>query len=299
MNSARWAPWAAAAVGVQVGAAIVATRFVVGEVGPATLAGLRYAIGLATLLPFVLHFVRHTPQRTPITARELPRMALLGIGQFALLIALLNIGLQALPAAPAALLFACFPLLTLLVAAALGHERLSVRKGIGALLTLVGVGVALGPSVWAGSAAPTSPLKGALAVLGSALCGAVCSVLYRPVLRRHPALPVSAIAMAAAVLFLAVWAPFEDAAARIAHVSARGWLAIAFIGTSSGVGYFLWLWALRHASASRVTLFLALSPLTALLLGALWLSEPLAPRLLMALALVAAGLRVAQEEASA
>ncbi len=132
-------------------------------------------------------------------------------------------------------------------------------------------------------------------MLGSALCGAVCSVLYRPVLRRHPALPVSAIAMTAAVLFLAAWAPFEDAAARIANVGARGWLAIAFIGTSSGVGYFLWLWALRHASASRVTLFLSLSPLTALLPGTLWLGEPLAPRVLLALVLVAAGLRVVQD----
>lgn len=127
MNAAAWAPWTAAAVGVQVGAAIVATRFVVGELGPATLAGLRYAIGLATLLPFVLA----AREPATITPREWPRIALLGIGQFALLIALLNIGLQTLPAAKAALLFACFPLLTLLVAAALGHERLSLRKSLG------------------------------------------------------------------------------------------------------------------------------------------------------------------------
>ena len=278
-------------MGVQVGAAIVATRFVVGEVGPATLAGLRYAIGLVTLLPFVLHFLWRTPQRTPITARELPRMALLGVGQFALLIALLNIGLQTVPAAQAALLFACFPLLTLLVAAALGHERLNARNGLGTLLTLGGVAVAFGPGVLAGS----TSLAGALAVLASALCGAVCSVLYRPVLQRHPVLPVSAVAMAAAVLFLAVWAPFEAAASRIALLSPTAWRAIAFIGASSGIGYFLWLWALRHASASRVTLFLSLSPLTALLLGAVWLGEPLVPRLLVAVALVAIGLRIAQE----
>jgi hypothetical protein len=43
---------AAAATGVQVGAAIVASRFVVAEVPPLTLALLRYVIGLACLLPF-------------------------------------------------------------------------------------------------------------------------------------------------------------------------------------------------------------------------------------------------------
>jgi drug/metabolite transporter (DMT)-like permease len=103
---------------------------------------------------------------------------------------------------------------------------------------------------------------------------------------------VSVIAMAAAVLFLAAWGWAEGGAARIAQVSAAGWRAVVFIGVSSGVGYFLWLWALRHAPASRVSLFLSLSPLTAMLLGVLWLGEPLAPRLWLALALVVAGLWV-------
>jgi len=50
------APLAAAATGVQVGAAIVASRFVVADVPPLTLALalLRYAIGFACLLPFLL-----------------------------------------------------------------------------------------------------------------------------------------------------------------------------------------------------------------------------------------------------
>ncbi|MDP3828050.1 MAG: hypothetical protein Q8Q74_15970, partial [Polaromonas sp.] len=45
---------AAAATGVQVGVAIVASRFVVADVPPLTLALLRYAIGFACLLPFFL-----------------------------------------------------------------------------------------------------------------------------------------------------------------------------------------------------------------------------------------------------
>lgn len=290
MSAARLAPWAAAAVGVQVGAAIVATRFVVGELGPATLAGLRYAIGLLTLLPFLL--ATQAPVR--IARRDLPLIALLGIGQFGLLIALMNIGLQTVAAAKAALLFASFPLLTLLVAAGLGHERLTWRKTWGVVLTLGGVAAALGPEAltWSRS------LQGEGAVLASALCGAVCSVLYRPVLQRYPALPVGAWAMAAATVFLATWALFENTAVRVPQVSARGWGAIVFIGVSSGMGYFLWLWALKHAAASRVTLFLALSPLTAMLLGVLWLGEPLPIRLLAALVLVVAGLWVAQGRGS-
>jgi len=285
--AARWAPWAAAAVGVQVGATIVATRHVIGETGPVMLAALRYLIGLLTLLPFVLG----AAQRTRFARADLPRIVLLGIGQFALLVALLNVGLQTVPAARGALLFASFPLLTLLVAAALGHERLSWRKGAGVALTLAGVAIALGPD----ALAPGGAWVGEAAILASALCGAVCSVLYRPLLRRYPALPLGAAAMASAVLFLGVWAPFEGGVARLSQVSAGGWAAIGFIGASSGIAYFLLLWALRHADASRVTLYLALGPVTALLLGVVWLGEPLTMSLLIAVALVAAGLRVVQD----
>jgi drug/metabolite transporter (DMT)-like permease len=294
----RWAPWAAAAVGVQVGATIVATRVVVDQLGPATLAALRYAIGLASLLPFVWYVTRREAaagavgMATPrIRANELPRIVLLGIGQFGLLIALLNFGLKSVPAAKGALLFASFPLLTLIVATLLGHERLGWRQSLGVGLTLAAVALALGPQAWQTHGSMT----GELAILASALCGAVCSVLYRPVLRRHAALPVSAIAMAAAVVVLGLCAPLEDAAHRLPKVDARGWAAIVFIGTSSGIGYFLWLWALRHAAASRVTLFLSLSPLTAMVLGVLLLGEPLQTSLVLALGLVVAGLWVAQD----
>jgi drug/metabolite transporter (DMT)-like permease len=44
---------AAAATGVQVGAAIVASRMVVADVPPLTLAMLRYGIGFLCLIPFI------------------------------------------------------------------------------------------------------------------------------------------------------------------------------------------------------------------------------------------------------
>jgi len=71
-----WSAAAAAVIGVQVGSAMVATRFVVDQTGPASLA----------------------------------------------------YGLRSIPSARAALIFATFPLLTSLVAAALGRERLTSSK---------------------------------------------------------------------------------------------------------------------------------------------------------------------------
>jgi drug/metabolite transporter (DMT)-like permease len=279
---------------VQVGAAIVASRFVVVEVPPLTLALLRYAIGFLCLLPFALPALRGA--RALVRTRDLLAMAALGTGQFGLLIALLNWGLQTVAAAPAALLFSLFPLLTLLLAAAAGREQVTPRLLAGVLLSIAGVALALLPKLQAGHA---GAWWGELAVLASAGVGALCSVLYRPYLRRYPTVPVSAFAMLASVLFLALIALGEDWPAQIRRLDAGSWGVVAFIGLSSGIGYFWWLYALKHESPTRVTVFLALNPVTAALLGRVLLGEPLPGLLLVALALIALGLWLATGGATA
>ena len=278
---------AAAATGILVGSAMVATRVVVHQVGPASLALLRYAIGVCCLLPLVL-----CSARVRFAPRDVLPIALLGITQFGILIALLNYGLAYIPSARAALIFATLPLLTLLLSAALGRERLTAMNTAGVLLTIVGVGFALGEKalqrgddahVWIGE----------LAVFASAASGALCSVLYRPYLRKYPTLPVSAFAMLASVVFLAILATGEGFFHTLPHFTARGWLAVLFIGVNSGIGYYLWLWALNHAPATQVTVFLSLSPVTAAALGALLLGEPVSPGALLGLVGVALGLVLA------
>lgn len=298
----NWPLLAAAATGVQVGAAIVASRFAVAEVPPLTLAMLRYAIGFACLLPFAWREAlrtlgSHAP--APVTrsrGRDLLAMAALGVGQFGILIALLNFGLQHVGAAQAALIFSLFPLLTLLLAAALGLERVTWQLLAGVLLSIAGVALALGPKLGTGPSAGDH-WWGELAVAAAALTGAACSVLYRPFLRRYPTVPVSAFAMLASVVFLALLAATEQWPQRLAGISAPAWAAVAFIGVSSGVGYFWWLYALKHESPTRVTVFLALNPVTAAFLGWAVLGERLPATAIGALALVAVALWVATRPA--
>jgi drug/metabolite transporter (DMT)-like permease len=111
--------------------------------------------------------------------------------------------------------------------------------------------------------------------------------------------PVSAFAMLASVLFLALLALGEQGPARVFTFSGRAWAAIAFIGVSSGIGYFWWLYALKHESPTRVTVFLALNPLTAALLGWALLGEALPAAAFGALALTVAGLWIATAVRSA
>ena len=291
MNRTALAVLAAAVTGIQVGAAITATRYVAADISPASLAFLRYAIGVACLLPvFAMTRVR-------FVGGDVVPIAALGIGQFGVLIALLNYGLKTVPAARGALIFAAFPLLTLVVAALLGHERVTVRKIGGILATLLGVFLALSDKLLNGASIDGfGALAGELAILGSAAVGAVCSVLYRPYLARYPALPVSAFAMLAAALALLVPAALDDLAVAPRELSPTAWAAIVFIGLSSGGGYVLWLWALKNIAATRVTVFLALSPITAAALGVALLGEPATAGMLAGLVCVAAGLWLAGGE---
>ncbi|MGB9364778.1 MAG: DMT family transporter [Xanthobacteraceae bacterium] len=286
MNRSALGALAAAATGVQVGAAIVATRYVAADISPASLAFLRYAIGVACLVPVVA-----MAQRVRFARGDILPIAALGIGQFGILIALLNYGLRSVPAGRSALIFASFPFITLVVAALLGHERVTVRKIGGILATMTGVALALGDKILgAGS------LAGELTILASAAVGAVCSVLYRPYLRRYPTLPVSAFAMAAAAVALFPPAALDDLFTAPAQLSAPAWAAIVFIGLSSGTFYVVWLWALKTIPASRVTVFLALSPLTAIVLGVALLGEPVTVQLVAGMACVAVGLWVANSK---
>lgn len=268
---------AAAATGVQVGAAIVASRFVVADVPPLTLALLRYSIGFFCLLPFLLKHFRHLALsgRAPAAMKNIAKkdwlaMAALGTGQFAVLIVLLNYGLQHIGAAQAALIFSLFPLLTLLLSSALGRERISPALLFGVLLSIAGVALSLWPKLQAPHA---GRWWGEAAVLASACVGALCSVLYRPYLQRYPTLAVSSFAMLVSVLFLSLLALQEYWPARVLALSSQTWAVVGFIGVSSGIGYFWWLYALKHESPTRVTVFLALNPLTAALLGMLFLGE--------------------------
>ncbi len=277
---------AAAATGIQVGAALVATRFVVNDIGPASLAFLRYAVAVLCLISPLL-----MSARTRFAPRDLVVVMALGIVQFGILIALLNLGLHFISSTRAALLFATFPLMTMVIAALLGRENLTGTKAAGVVLTIVGVAVALGERLLTESA--SGEWLGAVLVLTAALCGAVCSVLYRPYLARYPTLPVGFWAMLSSVGFLSGLAGMEGLFTEPPRLDPKGWTVVICIGLSSGIAYVLWLWALKHASPTRVTVFLSLSPVTAALLGVWILGEPFTPGVLLGLAGVVGGLWLA------
>lgn len=277
--------WAAAGTGIQVGAAMVATRYVVDAAGPGSLGFLRYLVGLICLLPALWW---RPWQR--IAARDLLPIGLLGVGQFAALMVLLNYSLLHITAARASLLFSTFPLMTMILSGLLGRERFTTAKVGGSLLTFAGVAIALGGAAMTAQPEQGSVWLGTLSALGAALCGAICSIFYAPYVGRYSALHVTSFAMFVAVLALAGVAGAEGFFLASPRFTLGETAAIVFIGVSSGVGFFLWVYALGNAPPTLVTLFLGLGPVTAAMGGTALLGEPLPVAALLGLSCVLAGL---------
>ncbi len=275
---------AAAASGIVIGTATVATGSVVNETGPITIAFIRYLIGVLLLLPLAIRI-----RWSPVTFRDFIAILLFGIFQFAFLIILLNVSVIYIAAGLAVLIFASLPLLTMAIAILLGRENFTYRKIFGILLTIAGVGFAVGATAFVEDFGMMGWI-GIGAALLSAFLGALCSVLYGAYMPRYPTLQISTMAMGCAVLFLFGLALMEGMADTVTSFSINIWLVLFFIGFLSAVGYFCWLFALSHIPASNVTVFLGLSPVTAAILGDIFLAQPLSVQDLIGTALVAAGL---------
>jgi drug/metabolite transporter (DMT)-like permease len=108
--------------------------------------------------------------------------------------------------------------------------------------------------------------------------------------RRYGAPQVSAVAMLATVAMLAGPALANDVTGEVRTMDDGVAGAVVALGIGSGIGYLLWLWALKSIDASTVTAFLMLSPVTALIAGAIFLDEAITITAAVGMALLGAGL---------
>jgi drug/metabolite transporter (DMT)-like permease len=268
------------------GSAVAATRFSLGAMDPLSVVTLRYAIGALCLAPFCLPALRRL--RSPAEARA---VAGLGVWFFALYPILFTVALVHTTAARGALALSAMPLLTLALAISLGREVFSWRKLAGILIAVGGLAYALSPKL---EGAPPGAWQGDLIMLAAAAMQAVYNVLSGPIIQRLGALAFTALALWVGALTLVLlctgWNGFDFLSA----VSTTAWGVLVYLGIfGCGLLWILWSVGLRRTSASAVALTVTVNALTASLLGALFLSEPIGLELIAGLVTVALGIAVA------
>ena len=286
MSEENWGVAAAAASSLIGGLSLVTIRLVVGTVDPILLALFRYGIGALCLLPILLR-----PGYRPPAMRAWLEIGLLGGLFFALFPILLNLALVHTTASRGALALSSLPLLTLALAAATGAERLTGRKLAGIALAIAGVALALGTGV---AGLDEGHWRGDLIMVAAALTGAVYNVMARPAIARHGALGFTTLAMTTGAAILALALPLGGALGPRLPQGVAAWSAVGFLGVVGGaVTFLLWSAGLARTTPTRVAVTVALNPVSAMLVGGLWLGEPLGPALLGGLGAVVVGILVA------
>ena len=288
MARPAWLPLAAASFAAIVGGtAAVATRVALASTDATTIAALRYVAG-AALFAAVAVPLGARPWRVART--DLVGLLVLGVGQFAVFGWLFTQGYAYIPAARGALILSTMPLLTLLIAAASGQERLTAVKLGGVALGAAGVAIALGER--AGAPHPEA-WKGDLMLLAAAFGGSLYNVFAPRYLRRYGTLSVTTFGMACGAACFGLMFAAASSTASVAAIDARGWWALAYLATVASAGnFFLWLWALERISPTRAAVTVTLNPLSAALLGALLLGEAAGLQLIAGMALVVVSILV-------
>jgi drug/metabolite transporter (DMT)-like permease len=129
------------------------------------------------------------------------------------------------------------------------------------------------------------------------LCMALYNVWSRPFIQRSSALGFLTAGMAVGGGALILISGLSGGARQIAQFGAGDWIAALYLAAGGGaLAFFLWVYALQHASPTRVANTMAVNPLVAALLAAFLLGEPLTFNLAAGLAAVFAGIFVATTE---
>jgi drug/metabolite transporter (DMT)-like permease len=268
------------------GTTLGAIRFVADDIDPLTITILRLGIGAAVLLPLALVFARGWPR-----GRDFWIVIGFGVLMFGISQWLVSASLAYTTAARGGILASTVPFMTLAFAVGLRAERLTCLKAVGVGVATLGVAFAL----WQDASAIPGGWRGDLLMFAASLVLSIYNVATRKVIRRYPPLIFVVCNLLPGALFLGIVGTLTGrvGAASFASVAAseNGILAVLYIGiVGSAFTYFLWLWALRHTSPTRVAIGLTMNPVGALVAAAIILDETITLGVWIGLACIAGGI---------
>lgn len=270
------------------GFSIVATKYALRGFEPMLVALLRFAIAGG----FLWLVWRRRPGREQATRAELARLAALGFVSLTLYFVFETSGIARTSASKASLILATIPIFVAVLAALVLGERAGPRRSAGIALSFAGVAalVLLGR----GGDGAGGSLTGDLLVLAAALTAAVYTLMARRLLLTRSALYVTMFQNLFGALFMLPIAVVEAAVAGVREPTGEAGLGVLYLAfLSSTVAYLLLNYALRFLEASRVAVFVNLTPVVGVAAAFVLLGERFTAGQAVAAAVVVLGVWVA------
>jgi drug/metabolite transporter (DMT)-like permease len=268
------------------GTVAATTRFVVADADPLTLGALRFGGAFLVLLPVVCALRQPWPR-----GRDWLAVVLLGGLYFCVYQVLYNFAFAYTSAAHGSMVGATLALMTMAVAALFGVERLSARKTAGVLVATGGVAIALAAGL---PDAPPGAWRGDLIMLAGIFCWACYNIWSRPFIARASPLTFLVGGMGVGAALLVAAASARGGLDTVAAFRPGAWVAVGYMALlATPAALWLWIVALGRATPTRVASTMAMHPVSASILAALIVGEPIGVDLAVGVVAVLAGIAIA------
>lgn len=276
--------WVALAIVYVVwGSTYFAIALVVQTMPPLLTAGVRFLLAGLILAAFIA--VRDAGGLR-VTRRQLAGASLVGILLLAGGNGLVSLGERTVPSGLAALIVASVPLWIVLLRLVAG-DRVGRDIVVGVTVGIIGVAVLVVPNGFSGQTDP----GGLLMLVGATFMWASGTFISPRLRMPRSAWGSTAYQMIAAGLALLIVGPLlgETRAldpSRFSTVSLVGFAYLVVFG--SLVAFSAYTWLLQNTSVSLVSTYAYVNPVVAVVLGTLFLSEPITPTMIAGAALILA-----------
>ena len=257
-------------------------------VAAGNIAILRYAIA-APGFAYILWRARGLPGLTRADAIRVAAAGLLVVVGYHMF---LNVGERSTTSGIAALVVALAPGLTMVLAFALGLDRISTRRVVGLAVAFTGVAIVV--ALGSGSDLSFESAKGPLVVLGAPVAFALYNVILKPLLGRYDLLALTAATSLVGTVGLT---PFVRGSTVDTVVDATAGEAalLLYLGVlATLLGYIFWNAGLKGLGPTRAVTYAYAIPPLAVTFGAIFLDEPVTIWLAVGGALVVGGIALAQ-----
>jgi len=253
------------------------------ELPPLTVALARVSLAVVVLLP-VFWYLGHKLPRS--FSDWLPFFGM-GLLNNALPFSLIFAGQTQITVGLSSIINAMTPLFTVVVFASFREERLTAYRVIGLLLGVIGVGMLRGVD---GSISGSQSL-GIVLCLAAALSYGFAALWGRQFLVGVTPLKSATLQLICSTLIIGITVCFVDkpwALSMPSHETVLSLVALAVFGTA--IAYIVFFRILVRAGAGNVMLVTLLIPVTALILGNVFLSEPVQSKEILGAFIIGAGL---------
>ena len=256
---------------VLVGSSVVAGKIMVAELPVFLASALRFILALAILIPVLFMREGGLPR---ISKRSWLMMAGQSLcGSFLFTVFLLY-GLTQTGPAAAGIITSTTPACMGIIAWLFLKDRPSTRTGLGILLSVLGVLVI--NLVQGNGVTGTNPLAGNLLVLCAVIFESLFLLIRKTVPEPLSPLAVSTIISLFGLLWFLPMGAIEAFSTNFTTISATGWVVVFYYGAFVTVlAYLFWFAGITKVSPATAGVFTAIMPVSALVLSALILDEPI------------------------